>query len=776
MPTFVVTTAADTVSATDGVLSLREAIASAGAATQPATITFDQTLFSPNGPTLPPQIQLNGRLVIPQGAQITIDGSTRSLSFDVQVNGNGRILDILPGAQVTLRDLKFFGGGEQGARGIDGDLEQPLPDGAAGSGANATTPAQPGFDGFDGPDADAGTAGGLAVAGISNAGQLVLERVDLRNMDARGGDGGRGGFGANGSWGGQGGWGWTAIESEGTIGQILYVRRVQGAANGGAGGNGGDGGAGGDGGDAVGGILNGGTLTMRDVSFSSLVAIGGRAGQGGAGGRGGEGGNTGVDLGNYPNNVVVTVVNPDAFAPPQGGRGGNGGNGANGGHGGDAYAALLNRGQVVIEGDQSSAQVAEGRGGLGGVGVSAGGAGFGGQPTGRDPRISVDQSVWPGALSGGNGTPGAVSGFNGAAGSVVDFGGTNVQTTPDTFIVEASTDAVRETDPVGGRYVSFMISRLGNPFASRTVEYTITGSSGLTVDDFDPGTGTTADYLNGRLGTGVATFASGRTNAYINFLVRSDTRAEGDETFTLTIRDVSGDGGIGWSRSVSVAILSPLVHGGAASDRLPGTAGADAFTGGRGNDVFTVNNRRDTVTELAGEGRDTVLSSVNFVLPAHVENITLTGRNAINATGNDIANFLTGNAGANRLSGRSGNDTLIGGEGNDTLTGGVGADRFRFDALDDGTDRIADFTRSDRDRLEISRAGFDLSANFRLTAATLINDDNPVARGSGPAFLFDTDSGRLIFDANGSAAGGQTVLATLSGVPALAAADVLFVP
>src|SRR4051794_14448117 len=109
-------------------------------------------------------------------------------------------------------------------------------------------------------------------------------------------------------------------------------------------------------------------------------------------------------------------------------------------------------------------------------------------------------------------------------------------------------------------------------------------------------------------------------------------------------------------------------------DLLNGMAGADVLIGGSGNDTFIVDNIGDQVIELAGGGTDTVQSSVTLTLAANVENLTLTGVNAISGTGNALANVLTGNTGANTLTGGDGNDTLDGGAGNDTLDGGAGDD------------------------------------------------------------------------------------------------------
>ena len=84
------------------------------------------------------------------------------------------------------------------------------------------------------------------------------------------------------------------------------------------------------------------------------------------------------------------------------------------------------------------------------------------------------------------------------------------------------------------------------------------------------------------------------------------------------------------------------------------------------------------MTELTGEGTDTVQAGISYTLGANVENLTLTGSSNINATGNTLDNSLTGNAGNNVLDGGAGNDVLTGGTGNDTMMGGSGDDLFVY--------------------------------------------------------------------------------------------------
>ena len=113
-----------------------------------------------------------------------------------------------------------------------------------------------------------------------------------------------------------------------------------------------------------------------------------------------------------------------------------------------------------------------------------------------------------------------------------------------------------------------------------------------------------------------------------------------------------------------------------------------------GSDTYVINSSRTRIEESTSGSLDTVKSSVSYSLERYstgIENLTLTGKKDIDATGSDYwHNILIGNKGDNRLDG---------GTGDDTLTGGKGDDVFVFGAASN-IDTITDF-QQDHDIIEI---------------------------------------------------------------------------
>ncbi|MDX1452644.1 MAG: putative Ig domain-containing protein, partial [Oleiphilaceae bacterium] len=142
------------------------------------------------------------------------------------------------------------------------------------------------------------------------------------------------------------------------------------------------------------------------------------------------------------------------------------------------------------------------------------------------------------------------------------------------------------------------------------------------------------------------------------------------------------------SHGTGNALANTLI-GNARANQLDGGLGADILQGGLGNDVYIVDDDGDQIIEAEQAGKDTVQSSVSHVLAEHVEDLQLTGSDAIDGTGNMADNLLTGNASDNTLTGGAGNDTLEGGLGNDVLDGGSGDDTYVITA-GDGHDTIHD--------------------------------------------------------------------------------------
>ena len=230
--------------------------------------------------------------------------------------------------------------------------------------------------------------------------------------------------------------------------------------------------------------------------------------------------------------------------------------------------------------------------------------------------------------------------------------------------------------------------------------------------------------------------------------------------------------GNGSGNKLTATSAAHTILGLGGNDTLTGGPGGDAMYGGAGNDTYFVNNSVDSVGERANDGTDIVQTTVSFTLSANVENLTLRGKVAIDGTGNDQNNTITGNSAANTIAGKFGNDRL---------TGGDGSDNFLFDTALDGVanvDTIADFKSGQSDRIELDHAVF--AAVMPLSDGTLAPsafDANASGTAQTPddRILYNTKTGALFYDPDGTGAAAATQFATVNNHPTLTAHDFLIV-
>lgn len=171
---------------------------------------------------------------------------------------------------------------------------------------------------------------------------------------------------------------------------------------------------------------------------------------------------------------------------------------------------------------------------------------------------------------------------------------------------------------------------------------------------------------------------------------------------------------------------------------------------------------------------DTIEAKVSFRLGTFLEDLIQSGTANISATGNSLNNAMKANSGNNMLSGMAGNDTLWGGLGNDTLCGGSGADVFKFDTTPNATtnlDTITDFNAA-ADSIGLENAIFTkLTATGSLASAYFKANTSGVAVDTNDYIVYNTTTGALYYDADGSGAGAKVQFATLTGHPTITAAD-----
>jgi Ca2+-binding RTX toxin-like protein len=197
-------------------------------------------------------------------------------------------------------------------------------------------------------------------------------------------------------------------------------------------------------------------------------------------------------------------------------------------------------------------------------------------------------------------------------------------------------------------------------------------------------------------------------------------------------------------------------------DELHGLSGQDSLDGGTGDDSLFGGELNDNL--VGGDGNDQLYGDEG--------NDTLDG-----GAGDDV---LEGGIGSDTLSGGDGDDVLRGGDWNDILTGGGGRDYFDFNGAgpsQTNIDAVTDFT-SGTDKIR-----FDHNVYAALGAPGPLAEDAFFAASGATAghdgtdrVIYDTDTGALYYDPDGSGTDGAAQIATLhhEGAPAtLHASDIV---
>ena len=181
-------------------------------------------------------------------------------------------------------------------------------------------------------------------------------------------------------------------------------------------------------------------------------------------------------------------------------------------------------------------------------------------------------------------------------------------------------------------------------------------------------------------------------------------------------------------------------HSTSKADFIKGYGGWDQIDGGGGDDEID-----------GGQGNDKVLG----------------GSGADQLKGGGGQDSLDGGSGRDNLDGGSGNDFLDGGTGNDILRGGKGFDAFVFSTElgRSNVDTITDFNHAD-DQIFLSQAIFN---DLWLGGLS----DDQFHKGAGATegadaqdrIIYDTASGNLYYDPDGSGSDAAVRFAVLTGSP-----------
>ncbi|WP_310467570.1 calcium-binding protein [Sphingomonas sp.] len=339
-----------------------------------------------------------------------------------------------------------------------------------------------------------------------------------------------------------------------------------------------------------------------------------------------------------------------------------------------------------------------------------------------------------------------------AAAVTVDLNVTGAQ------ITGAGTDTIRNFEIVEG-------SNTGND--RLTGDFEANSLYGLGGNDTLQG-GDGADVLDGGLGTDTADY-SGAWDAVLASLAAATATNDGSGAVD-TLVSIENLTGSDFDDVLLGSTASNMLNGGGGEDTLRGSDGDDVIDGGAGNDAID----GGTGTDTASYASATAAVTVNLNIAAG-QNTVSAGTDTLtaieNVTGSNFNDILTGNPNANVLSGGGGNDMLGGRAGNDTLIGGAGLDTFRFDTPLSATtnvDTVSDFVVADDGFLLSTTVFTGIAAGTLAVAAFQLGT---AANDAGDRIIYDSATGNIWFDADGTGAAAQVLFARVTAGTALTNLD-----
>ncbi|MFI0846808.1 hypothetical protein [Mesorhizobium sp. IMUNJ 23232] len=293
------------------------------------------------------------------------------------------------------------------------------------------------------------------------------------------------------------------------------------------------------------------------------------------------------------------------------------------------------------------------------------------------------------------------------------------------------------------------------------------GGTGLDLIDGAGGD----DFIFGRDGGG--TLRGGAGNDRVDGGVDADKIYGGSGNDELRVGEGSnyGYGEDGNDILLGASGIDRL-FGGAGNDRLSGEDGNDTLRGDAGADYLSGGNGSDRASYTSATKAVIVSLANPAINSGDAEGDTF---NSIeNLTGSHFSDALNGNSATNAINGGDGNDAIKGYAGNDTLTGYTGADTFIFNTALNGStnvDTITDYSIS-ADTIQLDDAVFTaLTTTGTLPAAAFRANTTGLAGDASDRIIYETDTGELYYDADGSGAGGGILFAKIGIGLALTNAD-----